>query len=88
MISKVLAFGALALVATVPAVAQQVVDNAYPVCSAKIHDSCDQSTTTQRYSLTAAQAEATGGVGDRAARRAAAKTYGGNAAKTASYVAK
>lgn len=46
-----------------------------PKCSAKITDSCDQSKTTERYALTAEQAEKTGGVGDRAEnRRAPAKT--------------
>lgn len=37
----------------------------YPPCKAGQLDSCDQSTTSEKFAASAAQAEASGGVGDR-----------------------
>lgn len=41
----------------------------YPPCRGNVRDSCDQSRTSESRAASAAQAEATGGVGDRAVRR-------------------
>ncbi len=43
-----------------------------PKCTAKIKDRCDQSTTSERYALSADQAMKTGGVGDRRSDNAGA----------------
>lgn len=61
-------FGALSIVAASPLLAQTT-GAALPKCSGTVQDSCDQSQTTERYALTAAQAEKSGGVGDRHAGR-------------------
>lgn len=68
------AISAAAMLLGVPALAQEAMSAGappLPKCSAKVTDSCDQSKTSERYALTAAQADKTGGVGDRAANRAA-----------------
>lgn len=62
MIKTMFAFTALALVAAAPAAAQMA--GALPKCSAKVHDSCDQGADNAN-AMTADQAMATGGVGDR-----------------------
>ena len=70
---KTITFAAAALsLLSAPVLAQDA--TARPRCSATVTDSCDQSKTTERYALTAEQADRIGGVGDRAvARHAAAK---------------
>ncbi|MGI4879055.1 MAG: hypothetical protein ACRYG4_16385 [Janthinobacterium lividum] len=64
MIKTLIALGMLA--ATVPAVAQDATSPAtLPRCSSKVKDSCDQGANDPK-AMSASQAEAHGGVGDRA----------------------
>lgn len=60
---KLLTFAALAMFAA-PGLAQTATP--LPKCSATVTDSCDQGANNPR-AMTAAQAEASGGVGDRVA---------------------
>lgn len=69
-------FGALSIVAASPSLAQDAA-KALPKCGGAVQDSCDQSTTTERYALTAAQAEKSGGVGDRHVGRMGGMAMGG-----------
>ncbi len=56
----------LAAMIAVPAAAQMAAAPAsYPPCKAGVTDGCDQSMTSEKYAMSAAQAEKTGGVGDR-----------------------
>lgn len=65
------AAGALAAVAfAVPAAAQMADAASLPKCSATLHDSCDQGANNPK-AMSAAQAEASGGVGDRTVASAA-----------------
>ncbi len=66
MIKTMFAFGALTLVAAAPAAAQMAAPagGALPKCSATVHNSCDQGADNAN-AMTAAQAMASGGVGDR-----------------------
>ena len=64
MIKTMFAFGALALAAAVPAAAQDAAGGSTPMCSATVHDSCQQGPNNPR-AMTAEQAMASGGVGDR-----------------------
>ena len=70
MIKTMFAFGAFALVTVTPAAAQMASGGAMapagplPRCSATVHDSCDQGANNPR-AMTADQAMASGGVGDR-----------------------
>ena len=64
---KLLAFAAISLLAA-PTFAQT---GALPKCSATVTDSCDQGANNPK-AMTAAQAEATGGVGDRAVHKMSA----------------
>jgi Ni/Co efflux regulator RcnB len=62
MIKTMFAISALALVAAAPAAAQTAAP--LPMCSATVHDSCNQGADNPR-AMTAEQAMASGGVGDR-----------------------
>ncbi len=65
MIKTIFALGALALVAAAPAAAQMTASTgATPMCSATVHDSCNQGANNPR-AMSADQAMASGGVGDR-----------------------
>lgn len=64
MIKTMFAFGALSLIAAVPAAAQMAAAAPLPMCSATVHDSCNQGANNPR-AMTAEQAMASGGVGDR-----------------------
>lgn len=70
MIKTMFAFTALALAAAAPAAAQMAADpaapagGAMPMCSATVHDSCNQGANNPR-AMSAEQAMASGGVGDR-----------------------
>lgn len=80
-------FCAAAMLLIVPAAASAASHTeakALPKCSATVRDACDQSTTTEKNAMTAAQAEATGGVGDRGARTVAATPKKRMVRKTAS----
>lgn len=75
MIKTMFALGALTLAVAAPAAAQMATGAPsgapLPKCSATVRDSCDQSTTSEKNAMTAAQAEASGGVGDRKSDQAA-----------------
>lgn len=75
----IVALGVLSMAGfAMPALAQDATAaKALPKCSAKVQDSCDQSATTERYALTADQAEKTGGVGDRHGGKGMAAPMGG-----------
>ena len=75
----IVALGVLSMAGfAMPALAQDATAmKSLPKCSAKVQDSCDQSTTTERYALTADQAEKTGGVGDRHDGKGMAAPMGG-----------
>jgi len=80
----IIAIGLAAAAAiAVPAFAQAApMASSLPKCSATVRDSCDQSKTTERYALTAEQADKTGGVGDRhGGMGMGMKTDGGMAGK-------
>ena len=64
MIKTIFAFGALSLAIAAPATAQMAAGAALPMCSAKVHDSCQQGADNAN-AMTAEQAMKTGGVGDR-----------------------
>ncbi len=63
MIKTMFAFTALTLVAAAPAAAQMAAGS-LPMCSATVHNSCQQGADNAN-AMTAEQAMATGGVGDR-----------------------
>lgn len=63
MIKTMFALGALALAVATPAAAQMAAGS-LPKCSATVRDSCDQGASNPR-AMTADQAMASGGVGDR-----------------------
>jgi hypothetical protein len=54
-----------AAIVAAPAFAQAAAPAALPMCSAKVKDSCQQGPRQEAAAMTAAQAEASGGVGDR-----------------------
>ncbi len=63
MIKAMFAIGGLMLVAAAPAAAQMAA-GPLPKCSATVRDSCDQGANNPK-AMSAAQADASGGVGDR-----------------------
>ncbi len=54
-----------AAIVAAPAFAQAAAPAALPMCSAKVKDSCQQGPRQEAAAMSAAQAEASGGVGDR-----------------------
>ena len=66
MIKTMFAFGALSLAIAVPATAQMAAgaSGSLPMCSAKVHDSCQQGADDAN-AMSADQAMKSGGVGDR-----------------------
>ena len=76
MMKTMFALGALTLAIAAPAAAQMAAGS-LPKCSATVRDSCDQSMTSERNAMSAAQAEASGGVGDRKSDQSAKASGGG-----------